>query len=425
MKKLFSLVVLLAAFAATAYAADAKETSGEKLPHVQGFVSNTFADNWEISLGIGPNFLCKTGSKGFGNIVGVGAYVSANKWFHPVFGARLAIEAGQFNYIGGQYGQFETGDKVKPVFLFGHIDVMANLSNWIAGYNGKSHLYDAILMVGAGVAANDLAGTYKEGWPKIQKKNGKDGARMPHEYAFNFGWQNRFNVCKSLSVDLTLNYMLSRKGLAPGGIYGQRVSSRWNALNVYAGITYRFNRRDYDRSGATIKEYEVLVDRLTRIEKQMADAQAENTRLQQVAAEQANALAAAQALAAEREAALKAAQEKVLLLIEHDTENELLFYLCGRSVLTNNNKLRLNRFAEKIFNSENKEHVYSIFGFADAETGSHQGNLKLAEKRAKVVYDYLVAQGVPAERLQYKGCGVDAAPINKLVSEQNRTVVIY
>ena len=219
--------------------------------------------------------------------------------------------------------------------------------------------------------------------------------------------------------------MLSRKGLAPGGIYGQRVSSRWNALNVYAGITYRFNRRDYDRSGATIKEYEVLVDRLTRIEKQMADAQAENTRLQQVAAEQANALAAAQALAAEREAALKAAQEKVLLLIEHDTENELLFYLCGRSVLTNNNKLRLNRFAEKILNSENKEHVYSIFGFADAETGSHQGNLKLAEKRAKVVYDYLVAQGVPAERLQYKGCGVDAAPINKLVSEQNRTVVIY
>ena len=417
MKKLFTLIVLLAAFTATAFAADAKKAECCKSSNVQGFVSNKFADNWEISAGIGPNFLLKTGSKSCGSIVGVGGYVSANKWFHPVFGARLAVEAGQCSYIGGQYGQFETGEKVTPVYLFGHIDVMANLSNWIAGYNGKNHLYDAIVMVGAGVAVNDLAGTYESSWPQTAK-----GGRMPYEYAFNFGWQNRFNVCEAVSVDLTLNYMLSRKGLAP---VGQRISSRWNQINAYVGVTYRFNRRDYDRSGANVQTYNALVERVNNIEKQNAAAQAENARLQQVSAEQANALAAATALAAEREQELKAAAEKVEALVKADTEDELLFYLCGKSVLDNNNKLRLNRVAEKIIGAENKEYVYSVLGFADAETGSKKGNERLAEKRAKIVYDYLVAQGVPAERLQYKGCGEENAPINKLVKEQNRTVVIY
>ena len=420
MKKIFTLIVLMVSLVATAYAADAKTADGAKEPSVKGFVSNRFGDNWEISAGVGPNFLCKTGRKSFGSIVGVGGYISANKWFHPVFGARVVVEAGQVSWIGGQYGQFETGEKVKPVFIFGHIDVMANLSNWIAGYNGKNHLYDAILMVGAGVAVDDIAGKYEAGWTQTAK-----GGRMPHEYAFNFGWQNRFNVCKSLSVDLTLNYMLSRKGLAPGGVYGQRISSRWNQINVYAGVTYRFNRRDYDRSGATACEYGVMNERLAKIEAENAAAQAENARLQQVSAEQANALTAAKALAAEREAAIKTAEEKVVSLVQNDTENELLFYLCGKSLLDNNNKLRLNRLAEKILGSENKEHVYTIFGFADAETGSKKGNEQLAEKRAKTVYDYLVSQGVPAERLQYKGCGVESAPFTKLVKEQNRTVVIY
>jgi outer membrane protein OmpA-like peptidoglycan-associated protein len=164
---------------------------------------------------------------------------------------------------------------------------------------------------------------------------------------------------------------------------------------------------------------------LAKIAAENAAAQAENARLQQVSAEQANALAVATALAAEREAAIKTAEEKVVSLVQNDTENELLFYLCGKSLLDNNNKLRLNRLAEKILGSENKEHVYTIFGFADAETGSKKGNEQLAEKRAKTVYDYLVSQGVPAERLQYKGCGVESAPFTKLVKEQNRTVVIY
>ena len=49
-----------------------------------------------------------------------------------------------------------------------------------------------------------------------------------------------------------------------------------------------------------------------------------------------------------------------------------------------------------------------IKGYAD-ELGPENYNMKLSEKRAKSVYDLLVATGVDASRLSYKGYGEDTS----------------
>ena len=45
-----------------------------------------------------------------------------------------------------------------------------------------------------------------------------------------------------------------------------------------------------------------------------------------------------------------------------------------------------------------------IQGHTDSE-GSEAYNMELSEKRARVIYDYLVNKGVPAKRLRYEGLG--------------------
>jgi OOP family OmpA-OmpF porin len=53
---------------------------------------------------------------------------------------------------------------------------------------------------------------------------------------------------------------------------------------------------------------------------------------------------------------------------------------------------------------ENPGKKAEIGGHTDS-VGSEQDNLDLSERRAKAVYDYLVQQGVPADRITFKGYG--------------------
>jgi len=49
-----------------------------------------------------------------------------------------------------------------------------------------------------------------------------------------------------------------------------------------------------------------------------------------------------------------------------------------------------------------------IKGYAD-ELGPEDYNMKLSEKRAKAVYDVLIAAGIDAGRITYKGYGEDTS----------------
>ena len=412
MKKFIFLAVMLATLTLSAESVVAASQNQEKEPSCQGFITNKFADNWEVSAGVGPLWMVATGSQNFGATTGVSGFISANKWIHPVFGVRLGAEVAGVRYMSIY------NEQISSTMMYFHPDFMVNLSNWIGGYK-KDRFYSAVLNVGAGLAFVDLGAKLDEtqgnNWGGLEEP----ARRRPHEYALNFGLQNRFRITDAVNIDLSVEYMLARANLFPVATAGS--SDRFNALRIYAGVTYRFNRRDWDRAGATEAEAKATLARLEAAEKEAAAAQAENEKLRALADEQAKALDAAAAQVADRDAALASANDRLL----NTHADELLFYAIDRSLLTKNNKVRLNRLAEKIKNDANKDYVYSVNGYADPETGTKNYNLKLAEKRARVVYDYLIERGVDASRLSYQGCGVDAVPFDKLTFQQNRAVVVF
>jgi len=84
--------------------------------------------------------------------------------------------------------------------------------------------------------------------------------------------------------------------------------------------------------------------------------------------------------------------------------------------LTQESKVLLAMFIE--FLKENPTVKVEIQGHTD-DIGRDDDNLRLSENRAKSVYDYVVSQGIPANRLRYKGYG-ESMPIAPNNTEAGR-----
>lgn len=405
MKKIFTIIAALATFSATAQ----EFTVIEEQPntHISGFVSNRFWDNWEIQGGAGMSFMLGTGSKIGKAYQGVG-YGAVGKWIHPVFGMRLAAEGGKINYLN------TANSKVNTSFLFAHPDLMINLSNWIGGYR-EWRAYSAILTGGAGIAFTSLN----------QKSTRKT------EFAASVGMQNRFNINQALSIDLTVNYTLARANLFPQPTIK---SPRFNALNFYVGVTYRFNKRNFNRVGATDEEVAAMLAMIADAEEKVAAVTAENTKLLRINAEQSKQLDKATVKISEYRKEVNTDQQQLARVenpvqaanaqeaIATDNYNEILFYLYGYGILSADNKARLDLLAEHIKKCSS-DRVFRIEGFADPQTGTEKCNLRLAEKRARLAYDYLISKGVSESQLEWKSGGTTNLPFQH--QEQNRVVVIF
>lgn len=373
MKKLF-LLALCTVFAASTFAQENEAPA--KKPSVKGFVSNGFWDNWEVSVGAGPatenihNNFGKGDHGSFWHRIGWEANVSATKWIHPVFGARLQLQ-------GGQFKNWRTALSEAPEWtptIFVHADFMINLSNWIGGYR-EDRVYYAVPFAGFGYQSEDITDSAQS-----------HGCLRNDNYAFTAGLLNKFRVCKSLDINLELKWWY----------YPERGHSMYDngksicAYSATAGITYRFNKRDWKRefvyTGPDAAAYAAMV------------------------AEKDAAIAAAVA-EAER---LRAAANKPAQVVEKPvylTGKSITFFEIGKSTISEKEKVRLNIAAEQIKKSP-ADKVYHIQGHADPQTGSAARNQKLSEARAKAVYDYLISQGVDAKQLDYKGLGSTVEPFS-------------
>lgn len=147
----------------------------------------------------------------------------------------------------------------------------------------------------------------------------------------------------------------------------------------------------------------------------------ENAQLaQQLAASQAELAATADAAAAAATAAeaatVVAAEEQVA------ADTSIILFDYSMSWLTPQEKTRLELVAEKIKNGP-QDMVYQIVGHADQQTGTKAGNKRVAEHRAKRVFDFLVSKGVNPKQLNYEGKGNSPDPFKK-VQAANRAAII-
>lgn len=93
-----------------------------------------------------------------------------------------------------------------------------------------------------------------------------------------------------------------------------------------------------------------------------------------------------------------------------------IFFDHDKSDLKDESKMELNKLVALL--KENPEISIEIGGHTD-NTGDEKYNQKLSEQRAKSVVDYLVANGISADRLSYKGYG-ESAPIALNTTEEGR-----
>ena len=94
-----------------------------------------------------------------------------------------------------------------------------------------------------------------------------------------------------------------------------------------------------------------------------------------------------------------------------------IFFNTGSAELKPESSQEINKLVQLL--SENTGLKIQINGHTD-DIGSEEDNLILSEKRAAAVYDYLIQNGIDAQRLQYKGFG-ETKPISENRAENRRT----
>lgn len=398
MKKL----ILLLAAVALATSVWAQDTP--KKPSFAGFVSNGFWDNWEITLGGGAGTALSNGTNqgSFGDRINFEANFGLTKWFHPVTGMRLQLQGGQFANFDDVLG------KAKWPYLFVHADFMLNFSNWAGGYR-EDRAYYAVPFAGFGYMASNFT----------DKSHENNGSGTHQSFAFTLGWLNKFRISPSFDFNIELKGLIAPSRVSPVAMDGSYLFG----FSATAGFTYRFNKRGWQRgvAGYTAADIQAFQDAVAASMAAVEAAELENAQLaQQLAAAQAQAAAAqnaaADAAAAAAVATVVAADEAAL------ADTSIILFDYSMSVLTPQEKTRLELIAEQI-KSGSKDAVYQIVGHADQQTGTAAGNKRVAEHRAKRVYDFLVSKGVNPKQLNYEGKGNSPDPFKK-VQAANRAAII-
>ena len=193
------------------------------------------------------------------------------------------------------------------------------------------------------------------------------GASTNQELAFTYGLLSKFRLSPAFDFNIELKGLLAKSELCPAQMNGQYLLG----FSATAGLTYRFNKRNWQRG---VPGYTA------------ADAAA--------AARNANTL----------------------------SPYSIVFYDYGMSKLTSKDKTRLELMADVIKDGP-KDRVYTIVGHADQQTGTAAGNRRVADNRAKNVYDYLVKCGVNPKQLTYEGKG-NEPDIYKSNQKANRAVIV-
>ena len=332
-----------------------------------------FLDNWSMSAGVGANM---TFADRYQEIKpqnwGPEAWVSLNKDWSPVMGTRLQLGWHKSNVftLSGDYAEtkdFLQSLKQSPNSLDASLDFTFNVLNTFS-YN-----YDRrfnILAI-AGVGYSHL----------FEKHNDFAEGTLLNGEVNNYKKRN-YIVPK---VGLQLNYKVSEPVLifleGDFKVYSDKLDEIVNAAQydgqvvLTAGITYRFKNQDGTRGFHYIPSYD------------QEDIDALNDEINQLRAELDK----------------KPKEVKVVETVtEVKTVKELspitVRFEINSSEIEDKQMANLQNIAD--YMKDNPEVKLSITGYADAQTGSSEYNLKLSEKRAEAVKNALVKLGVEESRLE-------------------------
>ena len=341
-----------------------------------------WSDNIFVSVGGGIHAI---NNDGF-NKIAPHFSVSVGKLITPTWGVRAQVNGiTQHLCLDDAYWEHN------KTYVGGNIDAMINLSTLFAGVN-PNRFFEVYGFLGPQVTVAKSANVLiQNDGTMIPDGDEKARARV----GASAGLGLKFNINTKWTIDVE-----ARGAIAPsifGNISSHRKAEGTGMLT--AGVSYIFGGKKFVPV-SKIDEDAVNAE-INRYRSELAQAQADLANCK-------NALANAKPEVKEVTKEVEVAGPRAI------------FFKIGSARLDDYGKVNIE-LAAKILKA-NPDKKYKVAGYADKATGSASWNQKLSEKRAQVVYDALIAQGVDKDQLELVGFGGTANMFGK--NFLNRVVIL-
>jgi outer membrane protein OmpA-like peptidoglycan-associated protein len=356
--------LMVLALASVSVAGMAQETT-EKY----SVATNSFWSNWFVQANVaGTAFyssqernagFSKSPLKDFRNNLGLS--LAIGKWFTPGLGLRTKV-----NGVWGRTVSSEDAKTNASKYWQANEQVLFNLSNMLCGYN-PNRVWNFIPYAGAGIARNMSYNTYAMG--------------------LQAGLLNEFRLSRKFALNLDLSYGIHEPDFdGNGASFGEgkpSVKSKDRDLNVEIGLTYNLGKATWNKVPDVDAINALHQSQLDALNAQLADANAENDRLNNLIKNH------------------KCPEAKTVTVKEVATAPVSVFFNIGKSKIASRKDLQ----NVKAMTEANKDAKFVVTGYADSKTGSASFNQKLSQKRAETVADELVKMGVSRDNIEIVAAG--------------------
>ena len=365
--------LMVLALASVSVAGMAQETT-EKY----SVATNSFWSNWFVQANVaGTAFyssqernagFSKSPLKDFRNNLGLS--LAIGKWFTPGLGLRTKV-----NGVWGRTVSSEDAKANANKYWQANEQVLFNLSNMLCGYN-PNRVWNFIPYAGAGIARNMSYNTYAMG--------------------LQAGLLNEFRLSRKFALNLDLSYGIHEPDFdGNGATFGEgkpSIKSKDRDLNVEIGLTYNLGKATWNKVPDVDAINALHQSQLDALNAQLADANAENDRLNNLIKNH------------------KCPEAKTVTVKEVATAPVSVFFNIGKSKIASRKDLQ----NVKAMTETNKDAKFVVTGYADSKTGSASYNQKLSQKRAEAVANELVKMGVSRDNIEIvaKGGVADLTPIS-------------
>lgn len=327
-----------------------------------------FNPHWFVQVQGGAQYTL--GEISFGDLISPNVQVSGGYNFTKLFGLRLSVNAWQ-SKAGGTYNVYNSDGEGyeyswKWNYVNPNVDAILNISNLIAGYN-PNRLFNVSAFVGLGANIAFNNGEAKGVKKQIISNYGNSPAQ--NQYVLPLLWEGTktfftgragimgdFRITDNWSVGLELNATL-----LADSYNSKRASAADWYFNALIGVKYAIGKTNISREKDPCCEPEIrYVDKVVEkiVEKEV-----------------------------------EVVKEVVVDPIRRD-----VFFALNSAKVTDEEMTKIKEVADYL-KSNPKAKVY-VQAYADKGTGNNSTNMRISEKRAQVVTDYLINKfGISADRI--------------------------
>ena len=365
--------LMVLALAGVSVAGMAQETT-EKY----SVATNSFWSNWFVQANVAYEAFYSNQEKGLGYSKSpfkgfrsnVSPSIAIGKWFTPGLGLRTKATGIWGRSVGSE-------DKTLNAMKFMNIQeqAMFNLSNMLCGYS-DTRVWNFIPYAGVGFL-----------------RNFDDNVNA---HAASLGVLNTWKLSRKWAVNLDLSFNISDDDIdgtdASHTVYGTSVAKTDRYFTAEIGLTYNLGKATWNKVPDVDAINALHQSQLDALNAQLADANAENDRLNNLIKNH------------------KCPEAKTVTVKEVATAPVSVFFNIGKSKIASRKDLQ----NVKAMTEASKDAKFVVTGYADSKTGSASYNQKLSQKRAETVADELVKMGVSRDNIEIvaKGGVADLTPIS-------------